>query len=104
MAILELTVRFKSRGSDHGADCLVIKEFLLAEILTTKEVAEYLNLHQFTVCRYAANDLIPAIRIGKVWRFDKEAIDEWICSTQKKHKIVDKSRRKISILTVTSPG
>jgi excisionase family DNA binding protein len=75
----------------------------LAEILTTKEVAEYLNLHQFTVCRYAAKDLIPAIRIGKVWRFDKEAVDAWIRSTRKKRKIFDKSRGKTGILSGRGP-
>jgi len=46
--------------------------------MTTKEVAEYLKLHEITVCKYAAEGKIPAIRIGRVWRFDKEAIDRWI--------------------------
>jgi excisionase family DNA binding protein len=50
----------------------------MPEIMTTKEVAEYLKLHQITVCKYAAEGKIPAIRIGRVWRFDKEAIDRWI--------------------------
>jgi excisionase family DNA binding protein len=50
----------------------------MPEIMTTKEVAEYLKLHEITVCKYAAEGKIPAIRIGRVWRFDKEAIDKWI--------------------------
>ena len=46
--------------------------------MTTKEVAEYLKLHEITVCKYAAEGKIPAIRIGRGWRFDKDAIDRWI--------------------------
>ncbi|MGD9031708.1 MAG: helix-turn-helix domain-containing protein [Desulfobacteraceae bacterium] len=69
----------------------------MVEVLTTRELAEYLNVHQFTICKYAAKGLIPAIRIGKVWRFDKEALDAWIRSSQKKHNVVDNSRRKASI-------
>lgn len=73
------------------------KEFIFVKILTTKEVAEYLNLHQLTICKYAASGRIPGARIGRVWRFDKAAIDKWLYSGQKKRKIVDKSRRKTGI-------
>ena len=48
------------------------------EIMRTKELAAYLKLHEITVCKYAAEGKIPAIRIGRVWRFDKNAIDDWI--------------------------
>jgi excisionase family DNA binding protein len=50
----------------------------MSEIMTTKEIAKYLRLHQITICKYAAEGDIPAIRIGRVWRFDKEAIDKWV--------------------------
>jgi len=48
-------------------------------MMTAKEVAEYLKLHEITLCKYAAAGKIPAIRIGRVWRFDKEAVDAWTC-------------------------
>jgi excisionase family DNA binding protein len=50
----------------------------MAQMMTTKEIAKYLKLHEITVCKYAAEGKIPAIRIGRVWRFDKTAIDRWI--------------------------
>jgi len=56
----------------------------MAEIMTTKEMAAYLKLHEITICKYAADGVIPAIRIGRVWRFDKEEIDNWIGGSQKK--------------------
>ena len=55
----------------------------MADIMTTRELAGYLKLHEITICKYAANGEIPAIRIGRVWRFDKEAIDEWIIRGQR---------------------
>jgi len=51
---------------------------ILAEIMTTKEVAKYLKLHAITICKLSKEGKIPAIQIGRVWRFDKEVIDEWI--------------------------
>ena len=50
----------------------------MAQIMTTKELAEYLKLHGITICKYAVQGRIPAIRIGRAWRFDKDAIDKWI--------------------------
>ena len=50
----------------------------MPEIITTKELAKYLRLHEITICKYAAQGVIPAIRVGRVWRFDREAIDKWI--------------------------
>jgi excisionase family DNA binding protein len=50
----------------------------MSEIMTTKEMAAYLKLHEITICKYAAEGVIPAVRIGRVWRFDKDEIDIWI--------------------------
>lgn len=59
------------------------EELVMPQIMTTKELAKYLKLHEITICKYAAEGKIPAIRIGRVWRFDKEAIDKWISGGQK---------------------
>jgi len=48
------------------------------EILTAKEVAEYLGLHPLTVHRYAREGKIPAFKIGTDWRFHRKYIDKWI--------------------------
>ena len=56
----------------------------MAQIMTTKEVAKYLKLHEITVCKYAEKGEIPAVRIGRVWRFDKEVIDKWLSGQKKK--------------------
>jgi len=55
----------------------------LAQIMTTKEMANYLKLHQITICKLSKEGKIPSIRIGRVWRFDKEVIDAWIARGQR---------------------
>jgi excisionase family DNA binding protein len=48
------------------------------EIMTTKEVAEYLDIHPLTVHKYARQGKIPAFKIGTDWRFHKRYIEKWI--------------------------
>lgn len=48
------------------------------EIMTSKEVAEYLSLHPLSIHKYARNGVLPAFKIGTDWRFQKKDIDKWI--------------------------
>lgn len=48
------------------------------EILTLKEVAEYLKLAEKTAYRLAAEGKIPGFKVGGSWRFRKDAIENWI--------------------------
>ncbi|MBW2031887.1 MAG: helix-turn-helix domain-containing protein [Deltaproteobacteria bacterium] len=57
---------------------------MMPEIMTTKEVAKYLKLHEMTILKHAATGKIPSVRIGNVWRFNKEAIDKWIANNEKR--------------------
>jgi excisionase family DNA binding protein len=67
----------------------------LAQIMTTKEMAEYLKLHEITICKYAGEGRIPAIRIGRVWRFDKDVIDEWIAKGQSTPELAQDTPKKL---------
>ena len=49
----------------------------MANIMTTKEVATYLKFHIVTIHKKAKSGEIPAFRAGSIWRYDKDAIDEW---------------------------
>jgi excisionase family DNA binding protein len=46
--------------------------------LTTVEVLEYLNLSVRTVYRLIKSGKVPAVRIGRQWRFRKADIDLWL--------------------------
>ena len=47
-------------------------------ILTVREVAVYLRVHQSTIYRLLKKRELPAFKIGSDWRFDREVIDKWI--------------------------
>jgi excisionase family DNA binding protein len=48
------------------------------QILTVKEVAEYLKVNERTIYRLATEKKIPAFRVGTSWRFRRAEVDSWI--------------------------
>ncbi len=48
--------------------------------LTTEEVLEYLQVNLRTVYRLIKAGKIPAVRVGRQWRFRKSDIDDWLLS------------------------
>jgi len=48
------------------------------EILTLKEVAEYLKLAEKTAYRLAADGKLPGFKVGGSWRFKREDVLSWI--------------------------
>ena len=48
------------------------------EILTLKEVAEYLKLAEKTAYRLAAEGKLPGFKVGGSWRFKREDVSAWI--------------------------
>jgi excisionase family DNA binding protein len=61
------------------------------EILTLKEVADYLKLAEKTAYRLAAEGKLPGFKVGGSWRFKREDVQSWI----EQQKIdVNQSKRK----------
>ena len=48
------------------------------QILTVKEVAEYLKVNERTVYRMATACKIPAFKVGGSWRFELVELEQWI--------------------------
>jgi excisionase family DNA binding protein len=46
--------------------------------LTTEEVLEYLNVNLRTIYRLIKAGKIPAVRVGRQWRFRRRDIDAWL--------------------------
>ena len=61
------------------------------KLLSTKELAEYLNMKPLTVFRKAKAGEIPSMKIGNRLRFDRQKIDKWL---------QEKTRRVAQILVV----
>lgn len=48
------------------------------QLMTIEEVAQYMRVSRFTVYRLAKGRSIPATKIGRQWRFQREEIDQWV--------------------------
>ena len=53
------------------------------DILTIREVAEYLKVTEKTVYGLAQKRKIPCFKVGGQWRFRREDLDAWIEDQQK---------------------
>ena len=53
------------------------------EILTIKQVADFLKVTERTIYKLAAAKKIPAFKVGGTWRFSKAEINQWIQRQQK---------------------
>lgn len=50
----------------------------MGQLMDVNELADYLKLEKQTIYNWLYKKKISGIKIGHVWRFDKEAIDEWL--------------------------
>jgi excisionase family DNA binding protein len=48
-----------------------------SDIMTMREVAEYLKINEKTAYKLAADGKIPGFKVGGAWRFRKSEIDKW---------------------------
>ncbi len=48
------------------------------DIMTIEALAAYLKISRSTLYKLVQNGRLPGQKVGKRWRFHKEAIDEWL--------------------------
>ncbi len=49
-----------------------------SDVLTLEEAAAYLRVHPRTLRMKASAGAIPGAKIGKVWRFHKRQLENWL--------------------------
>ena len=54
------------------------------DIITIKEVADYLKLKEKTAYALVARGEIPGFKVGGSWRFRRSEIDRWIRQQEQK--------------------
>lgn len=52
----------------------------MAEWMTVRQVAEYLQMSDDKIYDMAKKGELPAIKIRQQWRFDREELDKWLKS------------------------
>ena len=48
------------------------------EFLSVNEVSKYLKLPEETVYKYARDGRMPASKVGRYWRFDRDRLNDWV--------------------------
>lgn len=66
---------------------------MVSEFLTAEEVSEYLRLPLSTVYKLTQDKRLPGFKVGKHWRFRREAINEWIKQQESLNKPTTKTSR-----------
>ena len=54
------------------------------ELMTLQELASYLRVTTKTIYRLLEAQSIPAKKVGRQWRFDKDSIDTWLSQESEK--------------------
>ena len=65
---------------------LVVVITMATDILTIKEVAEFLKLTEKTAYRLAADGKIPGFKVGGSWRFRRDEIEKMTRSKESNKK------------------
>lgn len=47
-------------------------------VLTITELSKYLKISRSTLYKPAQEGKLPAQKVGRHWRFHREAVDEWL--------------------------
>lgn len=50
-------------------------------VLTVSELADYLKVPKSTIYKLAQEERLPGQKVGRHWRFRREAIDKWLEET-----------------------
>ncbi len=49
-----------------------------AEIMNIEQLAQYLDISRSTLYKLAQDGKLPGQKVGRRWRFHKDAIDDWL--------------------------
>jgi excisionase family DNA binding protein len=52
------------------------------DVLTIEELSAYLKIPRSTLYKLVREGRIPSQKVGRHWRFRKEAIDRWLDETR----------------------
>jgi len=53
------------------------------DIMTMKELADYLKIAEKTAYRFASEKKVPGFKVGNAWKFRKSEVDNWIKKQEK---------------------
>ncbi len=55
-------------------------------LLNTNDLAKWLGIAPRTICTWADSCGLPAIKVGRQWRFRRSAIKAWLSAMENSHE------------------
>lgn len=65
----------------------------ISDILTIDELSTYLKIPKSTLYKLVREGKIPSQKVGRHWRFRKEAIDRWLDDTRSQESISEDKQK-----------
>ena len=59
--------------------------------LSVDEIADHLGIKRDTVYKWISERQMPGHKIGRLWKFKKDEVDEWVRVGQDAPKVSEKS-------------
>jgi len=59
------------------------------EVMDIQQASVYLGIHRDTLYKYAAEGVIPAFRMGKLWRFKRSLLEAWMVEESASAKVIE---------------
>ncbi|RJP29201.1 MAG: DNA-binding protein [Candidatus Omnitrophota bacterium] len=68
------------------------------KFMTLEEVCRYVKLSKPMVYVLLSKHRIPAAKVGRIWRFNKDSIDKWMAEKER-YYTHEKGRRKTDVVS-----
>jgi len=83
----------------------------MEKYLTSEQVAEMLQVHQFTILKYLKKGILPGIKIGRMYRIKESEVEEFLgrISTSKKKdppsptEQIKKKKKAVPVVLTSKP-
>lgn len=66
------------------------------DVMTIQETSQYLRIPKSSLYKLAQEGKIPCQKVGRHWRFRREAIDRWLEKTPANNPSASSSKKEVS--------
>ena len=65
--------------------------------LSADEISEYLGVKRDTIYKWIDRHNLPAHKVGRLWKFRKQEVDDWIMGDNQNQQQIDEGTTKVTV-------
>jgi len=73
-----------------------------AEVLDAVDAAELLSISRVTMIRLARDGRVPARKVGREWRFSRQALHNWLAGNQPQAADEARERQRLQLVATSA--